>query len=420
MSATAGALRRDTLAELDLEALVSRLSRVERELEAYRSTRAAGSTGVPAGIDMSDPLVRSVSTIQRHPRSSFEGTGLAHFNNQEVLSVRKHFNGDPTKPLTRRPEMRLTPKVQDLFRFLYKFRGANYGVIAQAGIWSNRDKQGGLAGVITKMKLLDAAGYIDRTRYPHPLLAEDGRATRYPERDWRHVTLTTKAINILRQEGVITTGTNPSEIKKRLRGNRVEWPHQNYSTEAALTLVNQTTDSSLTYEIHKSEREHRIEQRHARGERAFRSYGGSTVNPDVTVIKTDLATGKRTFLMLEYDHGFYARSGRILDRKLEMISAVAGTDEEDIGASVEDYGSYGDDERPTGAPHQPYWSEQARGFDDVKLVFVAYSETVKNEEMRYIGASYAGDDPAQLRRRAFVERYCEFVTFAQLKRGEIV
>ena len=336
--------------------------------------------------------------------------------------------------------------------------------------------------VCTNMLLLHAAGLIDRNRYSHKkiiqdreLLAPGGKPV--PEKERVHVSLSTKAIRLLKADGTITTGTNPTTLRDRLLSGRdgTIWSHQNNALEGALDLANlhgglQPDGSRISFELDKSDRELHHEQaaflsvpvKHSRGmplsavlgladdKLEFDSYKGRLIAPDATLVKTitypDGST-HRTYVLLEYDQGNYARAG-ILEGKMEMLSGPFGA-----GASVVDpehddseiHEAYDDSDdllfadegpsqaRATESSHQKasrYWAAKASEYDDLKLVFVSYNDAVRRGEERRLGASYEPTEKeldssgkasyieSMEARKVYVNAHCEFVTLHDLETGE--
>ena len=394
------------------------------------------------------------------PRSHFENTALVTFSDREVVSVRKHFNHDEARPLTKTPYVRMTPRVHELLTFLYRFKGANYGCIAKRGIWSNKGIHKGLDAVSTNMLHLHAAGLVERNPYTHKkivpdrdLLAPEGKPA--PDKQWVHVALSTKAIRLLKADGTITTGTNPTTLRQRLLSGRdgTIWSHQNNALDAALNLVNLASGTdengaTVSYELDKSDRELRHEQIRflAGGKLTFSSYKGRLVTPDISLIKTITSpdgSRRRVCVLLEYDHGNYARAG-ILEGKIGMLRGPFGAppstaaadrhdgDTHEAYADSEDGLFFADEGTSSGSESRQqqaerYWAAKAKNYDDVKLVFVSYNNTVRRAQQRRLGADYqpsageASRDPAfverMTERRDYINTHCQFVTLADLERG---
>jgi hypothetical protein len=483
---------------LSLEELADRVKELERLLADALPATPDGSVSATKR-----PPSRASEVLRRAPRSHFENTALVTFTDREVVSVRKYFNHDEARPLKRTPYIRMTPRVHELLEFLYRFKGANYGIIAKRGIWSNRGKHKGHDAVTTNMLHLAAAGLVERNRYSHKkivqdreLLAPEGRPVR--DKPWVHTSLTTKAIRLLKADGTIATGTNPTVLRDRLLGGRNEanWSHQNNALDAALNVVNlagglDNDGNTVSYELGKSERELHHEQAAflsvapatrrgltvsevlelAGDKLSFGAYKGSLLAPDVTLVKTVTrpdGTTHRAEILFEYDQGNYARTG-ILENKMGMLRGPFGRvgspkppkpdddgapDEEapdqDHGSAhdksephpaykdMDDYMQLGDPEatpRKQSAQEKAeeqadhYFAAKLKEYDDIKLVFVSYNDTVRRGEKRALGAEYEPTDKelANPKRAAYIARmserreyiasHCEFVTLAELEQG---
>jgi hypothetical protein len=444
-------------ADTTLQDLATRVRELERKLS--QPPPQAGSAA-PA-TRPARRATRASEVLRRAPRSHFENTALVTFSDREIVSVRKHFNHDEARPLTKTPYMRMTPRVHQLLTFLYRFKGANYGCIAKRGIWSNKGQHKGLDAVSTNMLHLHAAGLVERNPYTHKkiipdreLLAPEGKHA--PDKQWVHVALSTKAIRLLKADGTITTGTNPTTLRQRLLSGRdgTIWSHQNNALDAALNLVNlasgtDETGAAVTYELEKSDRELRHEQIAflAGGKLTFSSYKGRLVTPDVGLIKTITSpdgSNRRIYVLLEYDQGNYARAG-ILERKLDLLRGPFGappsadnTAADDNGETHEAYADgeeglfFADEGRTAGRESRQqqaerYWVAKAKNYDDVKLVFVSYNNTVRRAQQRRLGADYQpsageisrdrGHVERMTQRRDYINSHCQFVTLADLERG---
>jgi hypothetical protein len=439
--------------ETTLQQLVERVQELERQLSQPLP---------PAAPARQPPRATQASQVLRDaPRSHFENTALVTFSDREIVSVRKHFNHDQARPLTKTPYVRMTPRVHELLTFLYRFKGANYGCIAKRGIWSNKGMHKGLDAVSTNMLHLHAAGLVERNPYTHKkiipdrdLLAPEGKPA--PDKQWVHVALSTKAIRLLKTDGTITTGTNPSTLRQRLLSGRdgTIWSHQNNALEAALNLVNLASGTNengatVSYELEKSDRELRHEQiafLAGGGKLTFSSYKGRLVTPDISVVKTVTSpdgSTRRVCCLLEYDHGNYWAG--ILEHKIALFRGPFGAPP-GTGAGAEDqagdtHEAYADgeeglffaDEGRTVAREsreqkaERYWAAKAKNYDDVKLVFVSYNNTVRRAQQRRLGADYqpgaaeTHSDPAYVermtQRRDYINEHCQFVTLADLERG---
>jgi hypothetical protein len=218
-------------------------------------------------------LTNAARVLKKTPRSSFENGALETFKDHQIIAMRKYFNNHSDRPLKKAPYMRVTPRVQELLVFLYRFKGANIGCIAQKGIWSSNGVNGGRDSVTTNVRKLATAGLVDINPYTHkipkPKREKTGRETKpVPNKPRKHITLTTKAINILKADGVIVSGTNSTTLRERLRGEDLSeaiWSHQNNALEAALNVVNlkpylDSAGNTIAYELGQSDRELHHEQ----------------------------------------------------------------------------------------------------------------------------------------------------------------
>ncbi len=444
-------------ADTTLQELAGRVQELERKLSQPPQAASAAPAARPPRR-----ATRASEVLRTAPRSRFENTALVTFSDREIVSVRKHFNHDEARPLTKTPYMRMTPRVHELLTFLYRFKGANYGCIAKRGIWSNKGQHKGLDAVSTNMLHLHAAGLVERNPYTHKkiipdreLLAPEGKHA--PDKQWVHVALSTKAIRLLKADGTITTGTNPTTLRQRLLSGRdgTIWSHQNNALDAALNLVilasgTDVTGATVSYELEKSDRELRHEQiafLAGGGKLTFSSYKGRLVTPDIGIVKTVTSpdgSTRRVYCLLEYDHGNYSRAG-ILEHKLELLRGPFGAPpgsetpaEDEAGDTHEAYADreeglfFADEGRTMGRESRQqkaerYWAAKAKGYDDVKLVFVSYNDTVRRGQRRRLGADYqptiaeTRSDPAyadrMTQRRDYINAHCQFVTLADLERG---
>lgn len=297
--------------------------------------------------------------------------------------VRRHQGAAARKALN---SVRLRDQDLELFKYLYKNRVANFGNLRDANIWKG-------TGVFRRVKQLVEAGYLEDTRYSHPeLVPYETRSgkTLYETKhqDYHAITLAAPAIRILQSTGEdeyhSTTSANERARRRSWRntGGQLDYfRHACKTLEAVQTLTRQNTNPNITYEVGQTEWELRDEAALLAGKKGFFDYAGDTkVTPDYTVVRADKAIGKRTLLALEFDAGYYGP--KKIQEKLRIVE--------------------GDD----------YWQNKAATYDDFKLVFLGYSDAVRNRDHRY-AEQVAGGENGVARTR------CEFYSLNDLKTGAL-